>query len=71
MNKPQFASPFGVAFIRGVYSALVTGGITTLTTLQVAGDGTDALIIGAITFLTTLAARTGVEGYVDTKRAAI
>ena len=69
MNIPQFSAPFGVAFIRGVYSAAVVFGITLLTTYSVSSSWSDALVVGGIAGLTTLGARTGVEGVVDQRRA--
>ena len=65
----NLSSPFATSILRGLYAAIIVGGIAYLTTYQVAGGFADSAVVGGITFLTTLGARTGVEGIYDQRRA--
>jgi len=62
------SNEFKVAIVRALYTALVVAGLSFFTTLGAGADaGTAAIAAGASAF-GILAARAGVEGYVDTQR---
>lgn len=61
---------YKVALVRAILTCLATGALTCLTTYQVTGQWTPALVAGGVALCTVVLARFGVEGAVDTARAA-
>lgn len=61
-------TPFQVAMVRGVFSALGTGLLVWLQQLQRGSSVRDASIAGGIAALSILALRGGLEGTIDTAR---
>ena len=60
---------FKTATVRAAYSAVVMGLLAGVTAYQTTSNGRGAILAGIITGLGVLAARGGVEGYVDTQKA--
>ncbi len=61
-------SALQTAFIRGVYTAVLSGLLVGLTAIQTGASDRDAIITGAISALIALGARGGVEGLYDKGR---
>ena len=61
-------SALQTAFIRGVYTAVLSGLLVGLTAMQTGANDRDAIITGVISALVALGARGGVEGLYDKGR---
>lgn len=61
-------TPWKVAFIRGVLTALVTGALAFLAVWSTSDDPKTLVIASLTPFLTTLAIRFGLEGAWDSRR---
>lgn len=60
---------YRTALIRGVVSAVIAGGVSFFSTLQLGLSANEAAIAAGVMITTTLAARFGGEGAIDSKRA--
>ena len=60
--------PWRTALIRGAYEALLVFALTTLLVIQSGAGPINAAIVGGINALAMLAARSGVEAWVDARR---
>lgn len=60
---------FQVALVRGGITAVIAGGVSFFSTLQMGLSAGEAGIAAGLMICTSLAARFGVEGAVDSKRA--
>ncbi len=61
---------YKVALARAILTCLATGGLTCLTTYQMTHQWMSSLVAGGVALCTVVLARFGVEGSVDTMRAA-
>lgn len=61
-------TPYQVAIIRALFSAVVVGLLVGLQQLQTGSSMRDAVIAGGIAALGILATRAGIEGTIDTAR---
>ncbi len=60
---------YRTALVRGAVSAVIAGGVSFFSTLQLGLSAGEAGIAAGVMVFTTLAARFGGEGAIDSKRA--
>jgi hypothetical protein len=65
--SPQYLT----ALIRALWTAIPLGGVTALVTYQQVMRWTPALVAGGVAALGVIVTRGGIEGWVDTKAAAL
>lgn len=62
---------YTTALLRACWIAIPLGALTTLTTWQQVGRWEPALVAGGVTLFGVIATRGGVEGWIDSRAAAL